>query len=544
MLLNLLNWLILTSILFAFGISVALFFKLTFKNLLFTEIVLLGLLPILLISITTGFMFRINIEFFLFCLVSAIIILWTQHRIVKEKLKEIKNLWHKSPNTDKVIFIVFILITGIQASMPTNIPDDGLYYLQTVKWANNYGIPSGVMQYGLQYGQFSSWHIFQATFNFSSFFGNRLNNANGWILVLFVAFLLQKFYSNSSMEARLFAFASALLTAAFQYFVTAPSPDLPIILISIIVFYYFLFEDRTRDYFTFVCLLTLTAILIKPTAFYLLLFLLFYGRQISLSNKRLFYLASTVVILLLFKNFTTSGSWIFPFNFQLPIWTADKEVLIVLEDKDLNIWDSTFGKHREEVSNISLYKKFIIWLFQLGHKSVVNIVWVLSIVIIGFISFIKHKVILVQIFIISIIEFTILWQFSPNYRFALPMIILNSTLILIIVMRNFNVKSSYLFFSLLLSGIWLTPFIGPILNISNNNVVSINYPLKAEYLLIRSKPFVSPDYDKVIFNGQEVYIPPKYHYAWDGPLPCVMRFHYEKYSELNLKVEKVQSPIE
>ena len=77
--------------------------------------------------------------------------------------------------------------------MPTNIPDDGFYYLQTVKWANLHGIPHDVIKYGFQYGQFSTWHIIQSAFNHSYLFGNRLNNINGFMLIIYTLFFLKQF---------------------------------------------------------------------------------------------------------------------------------------------------------------------------------------------------------------------------------------------------------------------------------------------------------------------------------------------------------------
>jgi hypothetical protein len=79
--------------------------------------------------------------------------------------------------------------------------------------------------------------------------------------------------------------------------------------------------------------------------------------------------------------------------------------------------------------------------------------------------------------------------------------------------------------------IWLTPFIHPIQAASKNQIISNTYPVKFKYLLVPSKPFVSEFYEKRVFNGEQVFIPPNYHYAWDGPLPCVMRNHFEKYAK-------------
>lgn len=529
MIINLLNWLIITFIIFPFGIVTASYFQLSFKKLSFIELILLGLIPVILLSITAGFLIKINIEFFVFNLSLATIILWNKQKIVKNKLIEIKGVWRDAPVGNQIILILFFLITGIQSSMPTNIPDDGYYYLQTVKWVNNFGIQTDVVKYGFQYGQFSSWHIFQAIFNFSSIFVNRLNNINGWILIVFVIFILQKIKS-ASHDIRIFGLISILSVTAFQYFVTAPSPDLPVILISIVVFYYFLFKDKTPDNFIFVSLLSLTAISIKITSFYLLFIVFSYDWKVIFRSKKLIYAILIVFLLIFIKNLITSGSLLFPLNIQLSNWITTNEISIILQDNYQKIWNLAFGFYNEDISKLPIYEKLEIWLFQLGYKSILNFIWVLGIALVGILSFFTRAKIIFQVFIISVVHFIILWNISPNYRFALPLIFLNYAVILISFNKKFILKKEYIFIVLLFSGIWLTPLIKPILKISNNGIVNINHPVKLEYLLIRAKPFISPNYKKVIFNGEEVYIPPKYHYAWDGPLPCVMRYHYEKYS--------------
>ena len=518
-----------------YGIMISTVMKVDIKNTSFFLLTILGILPLMILATIWGIFYRINIEFLIFNTVISIIIYISNKDIVIKKLRELRAWWHNLTPIWKISALAFIFITALQSSMPTNIPDDGFYYLQTIKWANEVGIPKGVARFGIQYGQFSTWHIIQAIFNLSYFFGNQFNVLNGWMMSIFI--LLAIYNLNYTKKSEQFFYLFVVFIAVFlQYFNTAPSPDLPVILLSLIIFKIFLFDDNSSTNLKIIVLLTLIAISIKISSFYLIFFVLAFGYKKILKDKKLIILSFIIGVLIISKDLITTGSLIFPFDFYTPDWIEWKIDAKILEEGKAIIKNSPIiGYSSDLLNDFNLSQKFKLWFNYKGYRGVANKIWLLGIVILGTISLINKKKKYFLVFIISVIHFLILWSFAPNYRFALAIILLDYFLII-----NFLLGDSITHYSnilvhvgLLSSIIWLTPLISPILKLSANPVISISYPLKPEYFLIPVKPFISDSYEKKDFNGEEVFIPPKYHYAWDGPLPCVMRNHFEKYGNKN-----------
>ena len=518
-----------------YGIMICALMKVNIKNASFFLLNILGILPLMILATIWGFIYRINVEFLIVITIISSIIYIRNKDIVIIKFRELRAWWYNLKPIWKISALAFIFITALQSSMPTNIPDDGFYYLQTIKWANEVGIPKGVARFGIQYGQFSTWHIIQAIFNLSNFFGNRFNILNGWILSVFI--LLAIYNLNYTKRSEQIFHLFVVFSAVFlQYFTTAPSPDLPVILLSLIIFKIFLFDEDLSTNLKIIVLLSLIAISIKISSFYLIFFVLAFGYKKILKDKRLIILTFIIGILLISKDLTTTGTLIYPFDFYTPDWIKWKIDAKILDEGKAIIKNSPIiGYSSDLLNDFNLSQKIKLWFNYKGYRGVANILWLLGIVILGTISFINKSKKYILVFVISVIHFLILWSVAPNYRFALAIIILDYFLIIYYFLGDFIAHYSKILIhiGLFFSIIWLTPLISPILKLSSNPVISISYPLKPEYFIIPVRPFISDSYEKRDFNGEEVFIPPKYHYALDGPLPCVMRNHFEKYRNKN-----------
>jgi hypothetical protein len=79
--------------------------------------------------------------------------------------------------------------------------DNETYYIQTIKWLNEFGFVKGLANLHPFFAQTSGWHILQSAFSFSYLpFSN--NDLNGFCLLLgnlFAAFRLQD-YSKMAIE--------------------------------------------------------------------------------------------------------------------------------------------------------------------------------------------------------------------------------------------------------------------------------------------------------------------------------------------------------
>jgi len=82
--------------------------------------------------------------------------------------------------------LFFVLILNHCSQSPLLI-DNETYYIQTIKWLNEYGFVKGLANLHVFLGQTSGWHIAQSVFNFSFLYAN-FNDLSGYALTLGLVF--------------------------------------------------------------------------------------------------------------------------------------------------------------------------------------------------------------------------------------------------------------------------------------------------------------------------------------------------------------------
>jgi hypothetical protein len=103
----------------------------------------------------------------------------------KEKLKEVSWL---------VIacFICILFISLIKSASPSEIYDEGGYFLPYIRWIEQFRITPGIANIEDRYGFNSSFHIISALFSFSWLKDGGLYDLNGLLLPVFGTFFLQR----------------------------------------------------------------------------------------------------------------------------------------------------------------------------------------------------------------------------------------------------------------------------------------------------------------------------------------------------------------
>ena len=133
--------------------------KLKLKNSNFVIFSILGLFTTTVFASIWAVFGRINIEFHLIFLILNIgIYLRFKNEIqilYKSFFLELKAL---TLSLKIALLFIFILILAQCASIPYII-DNESYYIQTIKWINEYGLVKGVANLHLFLGQTSGWHI-------------------------------------------------------------------------------------------------------------------------------------------------------------------------------------------------------------------------------------------------------------------------------------------------------------------------------------------------------------------------------------------------
>ncbi len=300
------------------------------------------------------------------------------------------------------------------------------YYIQTIKWAGEYGITKGLINLHPFLGQFSTWHILQAAFNPGFFI---FNDINGLLLLMYLFYLL--FKANKIRKKDYFTFEERLLYLYLIFFpglllfINSPSPDLPVIILSQMAFYLYFrnFYHIKRDEFIQLVIFVLFAAAVKTTALPLLflpIILLVKYKKIVPQSAFYYYFLSIILLLiyLAYKNYIISGYPFFPFSFFGDKIQADWKYPAEILKNYINTNKSNL--YGEEFSRCPL-KNFNNWIF---HKDfvvfIMNFIWIVTLLLLPF--FIRkhsHKKALIPIYIISLIYFFILLFHAPYISYFL-----------------------------------------------------------------------------------------------------------------------------
>jgi hypothetical protein len=162
----------------------------------------------------------------------------------------------------KLCFLTLIII--ISGSYYPFILDHFGYYVPSINWLSEFGLSKGLANLNLIYAQMSVWHIFQAGFSNVSDVFLRIN------VVFLIAFFIYIFEKNVD-----FTFISPV----FLLFLQSPSPDLPAIVLSLIILNEIIKENRN---FKLLFAFSVFVFTIKPTMIWLPLFVfLFFQKRKS-----------------------------------------------------------------------------------------------------------------------------------------------------------------------------------------------------------------------------------------------------------------------
>lgn len=419
MLLILLEWLLIFFLSSGFGLWTCRLFSLEKYSFFIAQI--LGFFSLTLISTFWAAVFPIDFTFFLILIVVSALGWFTNQNAVKECFVDLVFHWNKWSTPTKMLFVVFFFLVLMQSSTMPYIPDNESYYRQTINWLNQYGLVKGLANLHIFLAQISGWHILQSSLNLSFVFPELLNDLNGYFFILFVPFSFNLF-SDFSQKNKISSiiFASFLLSSVFLFqFINTPSPDLPVYLLSVYVFYLFhkIYTSDSLEEKAFVVLFfsVLFMILIKVTIAPLLilpLFLLY--KKNSIYKKQLFFLfafSSLSLASFMLRNHIISGYMLYPISY-FSIYT-DWQVPIDLFKKV--IWVG-FGE-------VSQLQKINLWIFSSILDGVFNVLIILSLFVAPF--FIrKANRAFFWIYLYCFIQFIVLYFTSPQYRFFFPLLLI------------------------------------------------------------------------------------------------------------------------
>jgi hypothetical protein len=518
MLLVILSW----CYIFGVGLNLGLAFDRIFRLQLKDTVTILfaGLFSVTILAGFWAIFGRINWEFQLFLLLlNGLVLLWNWTRFSNH----LRNFYGQLKGLAKGKLVLLWLSLGTYAlvcAAPPYFADHEIYYIQTVKWLNEYGFVKGLANLHLFFGQTSGWHILQGVFSFS-FLGMTLHTLNGFCLLVGNIYAILNV--DNFKAAALFPLANLLLFP----FLAVASADLAVCVIAFVAFCHFLrtFEYGTPQAFNTLAILCLFVVFIKITAAPILLLPLF----IWISNCRaLFkkvavsYFAAILVFgLFVVKNTILTGYPLFPSTAFAKLFTVDFTVPTAIHDLAFNParrYDFFIPQNR--YASLNGWQILVRWVFGSGLNSVFNAAIVLLLLAIPLLKVFSEKKYRV-LYAVMAIQLLLLFATSPQHRFMLHFVLLFGLLAMAAIAKNNRLIPS-------LGWLSLVPLlaIGCFgLHFPSRNIQFSDGVFSAGNLIIPSKNSnLEATYYKVSIGNLDYFSPDQKTYIWatgDGALPCV-----------------------
>jgi len=407
----------------------------------------------------------------------------------KEKLyKELYCLSKK----DNILLLIITFIILFSSSFYPFILDHFGYYVPTVRWLHTYGLAQGISNLDLILGQMSVWHIFQAGF---SGIADPFLRINSVLLITYTVYIIEKK-----------SWVQLCLVPFFLFFTQSPSPDLPVLVISLIILNEILNGNRnTAVLFG----LSVWVFAIKPTMIWLPILSFLYAIFIIKSSFRKMAFGIFILILFFFKNLWTFGYPVFPValgDFGIS-WKPDPEVLRLSSQYAVQkTYDMQYSY--DAIRQFSVVESISHWLFLTGIKSAIHISFVVILTIFIVYTVIKKNRVLTCICIALVTKCILVLIFSAQYRFFIDVFFV-------------------VFFILCRSHVSRKSAISICLGLSMASIGCLTFPSALQALV----PSFRPGRFMGNFERQQLYRPSIYHYnrSWSFKVGNLSFHVSEKY---------------
>ncbi|WP_298152817.1 hypothetical protein [Flavobacterium sp.] len=513
------SWCFMLGIFLTCGVAADSIFKINSRNPILKIVV--GIIFQTVVLTTAAFFIPIGFWCFAFNILFTMITAYFFRRKIFIEIQAIRMEWQRFSSFAKISMVLIVLAALFKSAQSPFILDNESYYVQTIKWLNEYGFVKGIANLNVAYGQTSPWHILQSGFNFN-FLTNRLNDINGFLMVVCSFFFMAGFDREKKLWVGFLFFFNVLL---FQ-FIDSPSPDFPLIVVGQVVFYQFLNNEDNRNARSnalFIIYLIFVKITVVPLLF-LVLWSVYKSRKESL-----FLILSSLLFFTLWvaKNTVLFGYPLFPTS--LFAVNADWKIPEAL----LNNLNNAIRNHEfmtlKGYETFSVMDKFLIWIRFGGINSVFNkgiLVLFAVVVFIPRMRFERFR----ALYVVLLLHFVTVFLVSPQFRFFLIDFIFLAAVLAEALFQRLRIKEMSLrvmvFLSVLLP--FFTVYIIDFKLMTSNKLnLSIEKPRWTQLYL----PYPNSRYDGIRFietteGNLKYYSPEKIFFSYgtaNGPLPCTSR---------------------
>ncbi len=449
MILILLSWIFLAYSFITFGTAMESVLRIPYKNITLT--LLLGIAAQTVMLCITAFFVPLGWEVLVGNLLISSFFAFQFRTSLKATLNSALVDFKSLSAFSKAIFHIIVASALLKCAQSPFILDNESYYVQTIKWTNEYGFVKGLGNLNVAFGQTSPWHVLQAGFNFS-FLTQRINDINGFLMVICSFFMLFKFDKRLQLENRFHWIGFVLLFNVLTFqFVNAPSPDFPVFMIVQVLFYLLLKNYKaigdTKIIIFLLALLIFIKITIAPLGLILLLFLI-------KKRKELFFLFFTSTLfggLWIAKNAILTGYPLYPFEFfALNVdWKMPESLLSNINNMIRNHEFMTIKNHKL----LTILDKFIIWIQFSGITGIFNKGILLLFMVAPFTKKMRSQSKYKVLYVALLLHFVIVFIYSPQFRFFLAEFIFLSALVIADILNRMKMNPKFVYSGLIVAAV-------------------------------------------------------------------------------------------
>jgi hypothetical protein len=160
------------------------------------------------------------------------LLLWgLQRSIIYTAMKRWRQQMGQEPLIVKAVFGLLLVFALYLSSRQSLAYDEGLYYIQFIKWMQQYPAVPGLANLHERFGFNSHWHVISALFNWSFITGQAVNQLNGLLYLLVAIYLLSALGAaprDISWWMKAGLLAGMHLPVVLVYNMTAPAADMAV----------------------------------------------------------------------------------------------------------------------------------------------------------------------------------------------------------------------------------------------------------------------------------------------------------------------------
>lgn len=468
---------------------------------------LTGIFAVSLVWAITAFFFPLNLKVELITIIIGLMGFF-YYKIYTQ-------FWSFLRESPPAIFVI-LLFTIFFGSYYPFILDHFGYYVPTVKWLSEFGLVKGISNLDPTLGQMSAWHVLQAGFsNFSDPF-LRLNTV---LLIIYSIYIFEKkSWIHLVFLPFLFLFAQS------------PSPDLPVIVLSLILLNEILNTNKNA-----ILLFAFSAFVffIKPTMIWLPIAVFLYAVMVLKSKITFISPGIFILVLMSIKNIWVFGFPIFPAQFlDFEFNWRPNAVLLANSAEMALIKTFDLQYSYQEIQEFSFFDFAKNWFFLKGIKGNIHQLFVLSLLMLMIFAIRKNSKIVWIIFFSLMIKSVAVLLFSAQYRFFLDVFF---AMFFVIFFQWFSKKNSLRVFFVLsfITGTFLT---FPKLTKTVFPSFNLGYFMTgfSENQFFKPASFELKNYNTYQIGNLKFNVVQQYPFSFDTPLPSISPYFLQKYLEAGI----------